>query len=139
MEKFFAQFENIFSIVLQFIIIAIEIIGVVLMVYVFVKAIIAIIRKEDKIGVNFSKGFMLVLQLLTAGELLATIIVHTYEHLIILAVVVAIRLAMGLFAMKELHEERKREHEEKMDYLRAELTTAEEIKEQDKKNAQTLD
>ncbi len=139
MHKFFTQFENIFAIILEFMIIAIEIIGVAILLYVFVKAIISIIRKDDKIGINFSKGFLLVLQLLMAGELLATIIVHTLDHLIILAVVVALRLAMGLFVMKELHEERKREHAEKMDYLQAELTTAEEIKKQDEKNSQTLD
>lgn len=108
MEVFFAGYREVLSVIIELIIMAIEIFGVCYIVYIVIRSIILMLRKKEKVSLEFCKGMSFILQLLMASELLATLCAFDLERLAILSGIVAIRLVFALVLIKEIKTETER-------------------------------
>ena len=123
-EHLLESVEHWFALLLNYSVLVIEIIGMMIIIVGVVRAIIDVMdgKREEKINLAKTIGFAL--ELITCGEILKTIIAHTWKELSILGIVVVIRAAITLLTHWELHNELN-EHEQRLEEARKQVVVEE--------------
>ena len=105
--ELFQQIEGIFSIVIQYCVLIIELIGVVVLMWTVIKAVINVIKKRDHIRLELAEGIALALEFKMGGELLRTLIVREWNELLILGAIILLRAALTFLIQWEIGIEKK--------------------------------
>ena len=99
--------ENIFTMIVKYCVIAIEIVGVCIVIFSVVRAVIGIFKKDAFVRLNLAEGIALALEFKMGGELLNTVIAREWSELLILGAVILLRAAMTFLIQWEIRTEKK--------------------------------
>ena len=99
--------QGLLQTVTQWIILISEIIGVGIPAYAFVKGLIALFTPKINTKLVLANGFSLSLGFLLGGEILRTVITHDLSDILIVAALVAIRIALSLLLSHEIKQEKE--------------------------------
>ena len=94
MIELYEKLEGIVKIALQYIILAIELVGVAVLLYAIVRAVIGLFRKQPRVRLHLAEGIALALEFKVGGELLRTVIVRNWDELLILGSIILLRAAL---------------------------------------------
>ena len=99
--------QELLQVVTEWIILITETIGVGILAYAFIKGLIALFTPKINTKLVLAHGFSLSLGFLLGGEILRTVITHDISDIIIVAALVAIRIALSLLLSHEIKEEKE--------------------------------
>ena len=98
--------EKLLYDITEWIILITELIGVVILAYAFIKGVIALFTPKINTKLVLADGFSLSLEFLLGGEILRTVITHDLSDILIVAALVAIRIAVSLLLSWEIKHEK---------------------------------
>ena len=101
--------ETHFFTVIEYLILLIEMIGVGVLLWAIIRALVGLIRHRGSVRLNLAEGIGLALEFKMGGELLRTVIARSLEELAILGAVILLRAAMTFLVQWEIHLEKKHE------------------------------
>lgn len=104
---FFNTFESYFELIVRYLIIIIEAIGIAVLIFSIIKAFFGVIRKKEKIRLHLAEGIALAIEFKMGGELLRTVIVRDWKELAVLGAVILIRAAMSFVIHWEIRNEKE--------------------------------
>lgn len=107
MIELYEKLEGIVKIALQYIILAIELVGVAVLLYAIVRAVIGLFRKQPRVRLHLAEGIALALEFKVGGELLRTVIVRDWDELLILGSIILLRAALTFLIQWEIKIEKK--------------------------------
>ncbi len=107
MIELYEKLEGIVKIALQYIILAIELVGVAVLLYAIVRAVIGLFRKQPRVRLHLAEGIALALEFKVGGELLRTVIVRNWDELLILGSIILLRAALTFLIQWEIKIEKK--------------------------------
>ena len=108
-ESAFERVEHIFTVIVQYSILLMELIGVLIILWTVGQCIYCFITKKHRnLRLLLAHGIAFALEFKLGGEVLRTILARSFEELGIIACVIALRAALTFL----LHWEVKEEHEE---------------------------
>ena len=107
MQQFFDSIEGVFRWIIEYAILVIEFIGVCVLCYSVIRAVIGLIRKKDMIRLELAEGIALSLEFKMGGELLRTVIAREWNELMILGAVIILRAALTFLIQWEIRNEKK--------------------------------
>jgi len=102
-SKLYAVIENIFFEVVNYTVLFIEGVGVAILVWTVIKAIIDLFRRNDRLRLDLAKGIALALEFKIGGELLRTVVVRELSELLILGAVILLRAALTFLIHWEIN------------------------------------
>ena len=102
MEKTYMLIEGIFTWIVQYGILVIELIGVGVLVFTIIKALVRMIKKDKRVRLDLAEGIALALEFKMGGELLRTVIVREWQELLILGAVILLRAALTFLIQWEI-------------------------------------
>jgi len=102
MEKTYLLIEGIFTWIVQYGILVIELIGVGVLVFTIIKALVRMIKKDKRVRLDLAEGIALALEFKMGGELLRTVIVREWQELLILGAVILLRAALTFLIQWEI-------------------------------------
>ena len=105
--ELFQQVEHVFSIVIQYCVLLIELIGVAVLMWTVIKSVINLIKKTKHIRLELAEGIALALEFKLGGELLRTLIVRDWDELLILGAIILLRAALTFLIQWEIKIEKK--------------------------------
>lgn len=103
----FNRIESIFTLIIQYCILFIEVIGVVVLLWAIIKAFISLIKHQMNLRLELAEGIALSLEFKMGSELLRTVIVREWSELLILGSVILLRAALTFLIQWEIANERK--------------------------------
>ena len=103
----YESIENIFTLIVQYCILAIELIGVGVLIWAVLRALIALFRKKESLRLDLAEGIALSLEFKMGGELLRTVVVREWKELLILGSIILLRAAMTFLIQWEIKNEKK--------------------------------
>ncbi|MBE6660287.1 MAG: DUF1622 domain-containing protein [Ruminococcaceae bacterium] len=112
-----ATYEKIlefFDIGVFYIILLIELIGIGVLVFTVLKALISLIRRHERVRLDLAEGIALSLEFKLGGELLRTVVVREWKELLILGAIVLLRAAMTFLIQWEIRIEKKHAEERRL-------------------------
>ena len=107
MATMYGNIHEIFTLVVQYCVLVIELIGVAILMWTVIKSIINVIKKKKHIRLELAEGIALALEFKIGGELLNTVIVRDWHELLILGAIVLIRAALTFLIQWEIKIEKK--------------------------------
>ena len=107
MEKTFELIEGIFRWIVQCGILLVELIGVGVLVFTVIRALVQMIKKDELVRLNLAEGIALALEFKMGGELLRTVIVREWQELLILGAVILLRAALTFLIQWEIRSHKK--------------------------------
>ena len=108
-ENIYESLEHVFTIVVQFSILLMELIGVVIIIWTVVQCIHCVISKKNRnLRLLLAHGIAFALEFKLGGEVLRTILARDFKEIGMIACVIALRAALTFL----LHWEVREEHEE---------------------------
>lgn len=107
MEKTFELIEGIFRWIVQCGILLVELIGVGVLVFTVIHALVQMIKKDELVRLNLAEGIALALEFKMGGELLRTVIVREWQELLILGAVILLRAALTFLIQWEIRSHKK--------------------------------
>ena len=108
-ENIYESLEHVFTIVVQFSILLMELIGVVIIIWTVVQCIHCMISKKNRnLRLLLAHGIAFALEFKLGGEVLRTILARDFKEIGMIACVIALRAALTFL----LHWEVREEHEE---------------------------
>ena len=105
--------EAFFMILIEYLILAIEMVGVGILLWAVIRALIHLFRHGDKLRLELAEGIALALEFKMGGELLRTVVVREWKELIILGAIILLRTAMTFLIQWEIRIEKKNEMEKR--------------------------
>ena len=105
--EIFEQISGIFDLVVNYLILIVEFIGIVILIYAVVSAVIGLIRRQPHTRLKLAEGIALALEFKMGGELLRTVIVRDWNELLILGAIILLRAALTFLIQWEIKIERK--------------------------------
>lgn len=105
---------GVFDIGVSYVILFVELIGIVVLVYTVLKALISLLQKHERVRLDLAEGIALSLEFKLGGELLRTVVVREWEELLILGAVVLLRAAMTFLIQWEIRIEKKHAEERRL-------------------------
>lgn len=105
---------EIFDIGVFYIILLIELIGIGVLVFTVLKALISLIRRHERVRLDLAEGIALSLEFKLGGELLRTVVVREWKELLILGAIVLLRAAMTFLIQWEIRIEKKHAEERRL-------------------------
>ncbi|MBR2620944.1 MAG: DUF1622 domain-containing protein [Clostridia bacterium] len=105
---------QIFDIGVSYVILFVELIGILVLVYTVLKALVALLQKHERVRLDLAEGIALSLEFKLGGELLRTVVVREWEELLILGAVVLLRAAMTFLIQWEIRIEKKHAEERRL-------------------------
>lgn len=102
-----ANIQGVFAVIVQYVILFMEMIGVSVLVVTAVKSVMEMVRGNPDVKMNLAEGICLALEFKLGGEVLRTLIAQTWSELAILGAVVALRAAITFLLQWEIRMERK--------------------------------
>ena len=109
MHEVLAFLEHYFHDLINFLILAVEIIGVGMLVFATVRALYELFRHKGEVKLKLAEGIGLALEFKMVGELLRTVVVRELEELAILGVVIILRAAIAFLVHWEIKNEKEAE------------------------------
>ena len=106
-EAVFKTIEGYFDIIVNYLILIIEFIGVVILCYAIVSAVIGLFKRQKHVRLKLAEGIALSLEFKMGGELLRTVIVREWNELLILGAIILLRAALAFLIQWEIKIERK--------------------------------
>ena len=103
----FEKVSEIFDIAVNYLILIVELIGIVILMYARVAAVIGLIRRQGHTRLKLAEGIALALEFKMGGELLRTVIVREWNELLILGAIILLRAALTFLIQWEIKIERK--------------------------------
>lgn len=111
MEELLVLLENNFTILVEYLILFVEIVGVLVVVGAIIKGIIDAIRKDEHMRLNLVEGIALAMSFKIGGELLRTVIVRNWDEILLLGAVILLRAALTFYIQWEIRIEKKKKEE----------------------------
>ena len=105
--EIFEQISGIFDLVVNYLILIVEFIGIVILIYAVVSAVIGLIRRQPHTRLKLAEGIALALEFKMCWELLLTVIVREWNELLILGAIILLRAALTFLIQWEIKIERK--------------------------------
>lgn len=105
--EIYEKSEGIFTVIVKYIVLAIELIGVAIVVFSIARAVIGLFKKDAFLRLNLAEGLSLALEFKMGGELLRTVIAREWSELLILGAVILLRAAMTFLIQWEIRIEKK--------------------------------
>ncbi|MBO5525300.1 MAG: DUF1622 domain-containing protein [Clostridia bacterium] len=99
--------EKYFEIIVKYLILFIELIGIIVLIYAVISAIVGLIARQEHVRLKLAEGIALSLEFKMGGELLRTVIVREWNELLILGAVIFLRAALTFLIQWEIKLERK--------------------------------
>ncbi|HOD93536.1 MAG TPA: DUF1622 domain-containing protein [Clostridia bacterium] len=99
--------ENIFFEIVNYTVLFIEGVGVAILVWTVIKAVIDLFRKNERLRLDLAEGIALALEFKIGGELLRTVVVRQLSELLILGAVILLRAALTFLIHWEINIESK--------------------------------
>lgn len=103
----FEKISGIFDLVVNYLILLVELVGIVVLIYAIVMAVIGLIKRQPHTRLKLAEGIALSLEFKMGGELLRTVIVRQWNELLILGAVILLRAALTFLIQWEIKLERK--------------------------------
>ena len=103
--------EDNFTIVVEYLILFVEFVGVLVVVGAIIKGIIDAIRKDEHMRLNLVEGIALAMSFKIGGELLRTVIVRNWDEILLLGAVILLRAALTFYIQWEIRIEKKKKEE----------------------------
>ena len=104
---FFKKISEIFDIGVNYLILLVELIGIIILIYAIVSAVIGLIKRQPHTRLKLAEGIALSLEFKMGGELLRTVIVREGNELLILGAIILLRAALTFLIQWEIKIERK--------------------------------
>ena len=111
MEELLTILEDNFTIVVEYLILFVEFVGVLVVVGAIIKGIIDAIKKDEHMRLNLVEGIALAMSFKIGGELLRTVIVRNWDEILLLAAVILLRAALTFYIQWEIRIEKKKKEE----------------------------
>ncbi|MCI8370033.1 MAG: DUF1622 domain-containing protein [Clostridia bacterium] len=105
--KVFEIISEYFDLVVNYLILLVELVGIVILIYAIVSAVIGLIRRQEHVRLKLAEGIALALEFKMGGELLRTVIVREWNELLILGAIILLRAALTFLIQWEIKIERK--------------------------------
>ena len=105
--EIFAKISEVFDIIVNYLILAVEFIGIVILMYAIVSAVIGLCKRQSHTRLKLAEGIALALEFKMGGELLRTVIVREWNELLILGAIILLRAALTFLIQWEIKIERK--------------------------------
>jgi uncharacterized membrane protein len=105
--RVFEKSESIFTYIVKFCVLAIELVGVCVVIFAVIRAVIGIFKKDEFLRLNLAEGIALALEFKMGGELLRTVIAREWSELLVLGAVILLRAAMAFLIQWEIRIEKK--------------------------------
>ena len=105
--EIFAKISEVFDIIVNYLILVVEFIGIVILMYAIVSAVIGLCKRQSHTRLKLAEGIALALEFKMGGELLRTVIVREWNELLILGAIILLRAALTFLMQWEIKIERK--------------------------------
>ena len=86
--KVYEKISEIFDLLVQYLILLVELVGIIILIYAIVMAVIGLIRRQSHVRLKLAEGIALALEFKMGGELLRTVIVREWNELLILGAII---------------------------------------------------
>ena len=103
----FEKISGVFDIIVNYLILIVEFIGIVILMYAVISAVIGLLRRQPHTRLKLAEGIALSLEFKMGGELLRTVIVREWNELLILGAIILLRAALTFLIQWEIKVERK--------------------------------
>lgn len=107
LEKIYQAVSKFFDLIVEYLILLVEFVGIVILVYAIVSAIIGLFKRQEHVRLKLAEGIALALEFKMGGELLRTVIVREWNELLILGAIILLRAALTFLIQWEIKIERK--------------------------------
>ncbi len=107
MEAVYEVISKYFDLIVDYLILLIEFIGIAILVYAIFSAVVGLFRKLPHVRLKLAEGIALALEFKMGSELLRTVIVREWEELLMLGAVILLRAALTFLIQWEIKIERK--------------------------------
>ena len=105
--EIFAKISEVFDIIVNYLILVVEFIGIVILMYAIVSAVIGLCKRQSHTRLKLAEGIALALEFKMGGELLRTVIVREWNELLILGAIILLRAALTFLIQWEIKIERR--------------------------------
>ena len=105
--EFFKSVSEVFDLIVNYLVLFDELIGIVILIYTVVLAVIGLIKRQPHTRLKLAEGIALSLEFKMGGELLRTVIVREWNELLILGAIILLRAALTFLIQWEIKIERK--------------------------------
>ena len=109
-EAVLKTIESYFDIIVNYLVLIIEFIGIAILVYAIIGAVIGLFKRQKHVRLKLAEGIALALEFKVGGELLRTVTVHDWsgwKELVIVAAIILLRAALTFLIHWEIKIERK--------------------------------
>ena len=103
----YQKISEIFDLVVEYLILLVEFVGIVILIYAVVSDVIGLIKRQPHTRLKLAEGIALALEFKMGGELLRTVIVREWNELLILGAIILLRAALTFLIQWEIKIERK--------------------------------
>lgn len=107
MFEFYEKISDIFDLTVNYLILLVELVGIVVLIYAVVMAVIGLFKHQPHTRLKLAEGIALALEFKMGGELLRTVIVREWNELLILGAIILLRAALAFLIQWEIKIERK--------------------------------
>lgn len=107
LEKAYEVISEYFDLIVEYLILFVEFIGIAILIYAIVAAVVGLFRHHKHVRLNLAEGIALSLEFKMGGELLRTVIVRDWNELLILGAVILLRAALTFLIQWEIKLERR--------------------------------
>ncbi len=114
MEHLLFVLEEHFTILVEYLILFVEFIGVLVLIGAVIKGVVDILRKNKHMRLNLVEGIALSLGFKIGGELLRTVIVRNWDEILLLGAIILLRAALTFLIQWEIRLEKKNGEKEKL-------------------------
>lgn len=104
---FFEKVSEIFDLIVNYLTLFVELIGIIVLIYTVIVAVIGLIKRQPHTRLKLAEGIALSLEFKMGGELLRTVVVREWEELLILGAIILLRAALTFLIQWEIKIERK--------------------------------
>ena len=108
-EAILHQGHEIMYIVAEYMILAFEIVGIIMLIHAGICGIVDYVKKDAETGLKLSEGMGMALQFLLGGEILRTVIVADMDSLLHVGGIVVLRVALTILTHWELKNRKEAE------------------------------
>ena len=103
----FKVVSDLFDLIVNYLILFVELIGIGILLYAVISAVIGLIKRQPHTRLKLAEGIALSLEFKMGGELLRTVVVREWKELLILGAIILMRAALTFLIQWEIKIERK--------------------------------
>ena len=111
MENLLHILEENFTILVEYLILFVEFVGVLVVVGAIIKGIVDAVKKDEHMRLNLVEGIALAMSFKIGGELLRTVVVRNWDEILLLGAVILLRAALTFYIQWEIRIEKKKKGE----------------------------